>query len=158
MACGAWPERVHGRCGRELADLAAGGQDTMARLQGPRVLLPQRCGCADDGCHSTDTLRHELRAEATPAACARRVGTPPSARAPPPRRCRPHPAPRKSPSWILTPPRRLADGHRAAQDATLARWLELAGTRTLVRQLGDMLTHRQGSKLPARPGPPGRGL
>ena len=53
-------------------------------------------------------------------------------------------------SWILTPPGNLPDEHRAALAAITARCPELDATRTLVRQFAGMLTHRQGSKLPAR--------
>jgi hypothetical protein len=51
-------------------------------------------------------------------------------------------------AWILTPPAKLTDEQRAGLDAIIARCPELAATRTLVRQFGDMLTHRQGTKLP----------
>jgi transposase len=51
-------------------------------------------------------------------------------------------------AWILTPPGKLTDEQRAGLAANLARCPELAATRTLVRQFADMLTHRQGSKLP----------
>jgi hypothetical protein len=46
------------------------------------------------------------------------------------------------------PPGPLTDEHRAALDAINAPLPELTATRTLVGQFGDMLTHRQGSKLP----------
>jgi transposase len=32
-ACGAWSERVHSRYERRLADIAAGGQETLGHLQ-----------------------------------------------------------------------------------------------------------------------------
>jgi hypothetical protein len=51
-------------------------------------------------------------------------------------------------AWILTPPGKLTDEHRAALDAIIACCPELAATRTVVRQFADMLTHRQGGKLP----------
>jgi hypothetical protein len=46
------------------------------------------------------------------------------------------------------PPGRLTAEHRVGLDAIIARCPELAATRTLVCQFADMLTHRQGSKLP----------
>jgi transposase len=51
-------------------------------------------------------------------------------------------------SWILTPPGDLTTGHHDALAVITARCPELDATRILVRQLADMLTHRQGSKLP----------
>jgi transposase len=44
--------------------------------------------------------------------------------------------------------RRQPAPHRDALAAITARCPELDAARTLVRQFGDMLTHRQGSKLP----------
>jgi transposase len=50
--------------------------------------------------------------------------------------------------WILTPHGKLTDDYHAVLNAITARRPELDATRTLVRQFADMLTRRQGSKLP----------
>jgi transposase len=103
----------------------------------------------EDGCHSTDQLHAELRARGYRGSLRtlrRRTATLRQGTATPARP--PAPGSKKVAAWILTPPGRLTDEHRAALDAILARCPELAATRTLVRQFGDMLTHRQGSKLP----------
>jgi len=104
----------------------------------------------EEGCHSTDKLNEELRARGYrgslrtlrrhTAVLRQRAAAP----APPP-----VPGSRKVARWILTPPGNLSADHRTALAAITARCPELDATRTLVRQFGDMLTHRHGSKLPA---------
>jgi transposase len=103
----------------------------------------------DAGCHSTDQLHEELRARGYrgslrtlrrhTAALRQGAVTPAQPAAP---------ASKKVAAWILTPPGKLTDEQRAGLAAILARCPELDATRTLVRQFADMLTHRQGSKLP----------
>jgi hypothetical protein len=51
--------------------------------------------------------------------------------------------------WILTPPGKLTDGHRAALAQITARCEELAVTRGLVREFAEMLCHRHGEHLEA---------
>jgi transposase len=51
-------------------------------------------------------------------------------------------------AWILTPPGKLTDEYHAVLNPITARCPELDATRTLVCQFADVLTHRQGSKLP----------
>jgi transposase len=102
-----------------------------------------------EGCHSTEQLNEELRTRGYRGSlrtlrrhtAALRDGTATPAQPP-------APAPKKVASWILTPPGKLSDQHRVALAAITARCPELDATRTLVRQFADMLTHRQGSKLP----------
>jgi transposase len=60
----------------------------------------------------------------------------------------PAPASNKVDAWILTPPGKLTAEQHATLGAITARCPELAATSTLVRQFADMLTHRQGTKLP----------
>jgi transposase len=104
----------------------------------------------EEGCTSTDQLNEELRARGyrgslrtlrRHTAALRQGNATPAAP--------PAPASKKVARWILTPPGNLTAGHSAALAAITARCPELDATRTLVRQFGDMLTHRQGSKLPA---------
>jgi transposase len=105
----------------------------------------------EEGCRSTDKLNEELRARGYRGSlrtlrrhtAVLRQGTATPATPPPP-------ASRKVARWILTPPGNLSADHRAALAAITARCPELDATRTLVRQFGDMLTHRQGANLPAR--------
>jgi hypothetical protein len=86
----------------------------------------------EEGCRSTDTLHAELRARGYAGSlrtlrrhtAALRQGTAAPARPP-------APGSKKVAAWILTPPGRLSDEHRAALDAILARCPELAATRTL---------------------------
>jgi transposase len=118
-----------------------------ARLLDPHLAwLHQRW---DEGCTSTDQLHAELRGRGYrgslrtlrrhTAALRQATITPARLAAP---------ASKKVAAWILTPPGGLTAEHRDALDAILARCPELAATSTLVRQFADMLTHRQGSKLP----------
>jgi hypothetical protein len=103
----------------------------------------------EEGSRSTDQPHAELRARGYAGSlrtlrrhtAARRENAAIPARPP-------VPGSKKVASWILTPPGRLTDEHRASLDAVIGRCPELAATRTLVRQFGDMLTNRQGDKLP----------
>jgi transposase len=129
-------------------DLCSGTRVTRTSLLGTHLpYLHQRW---EEGCTSTETLNEELRARGYAGslrtlrrhtAALRHAATAP---APPPA-----PAPKKVASWILTPPGNLPDDNKAALAAITARCPELDATRTLVRQFADMLTHRQGGKLPA---------
>lgn len=115
-------------------------------LDSHRRYLHQRW---EEGCTSTGQLLTELRARGYTGSlrtlrrhtAALRQGT---ARPTQP----PAPASKKVARWILTPPGRLSGEHRDALAAITGRCPELAATQTLVRQFADMLTHRQGSKLP----------
>jgi transposase len=103
----------------------------------------------EEGCTSTDQLHAELRARGYrgslrtlrrhTAALRQGAVTPARPAAP---------GSKKVAAWILTPPGKLTAEQHASLDAIIARCPELAATRTLVRQFADMLTHRQGSKLP----------
>jgi transposase len=103
----------------------------------------------EEGCTSTDQLHAELRARGYRGSlrtlrrhtAALRQGTATPARPP-------APGSKKVAAWILTPPGKLTAEQRTALDAITARCPELAATSTLVRQFADMLTHRQGTKLP----------
>jgi transposase len=132
------------------ADPAGLLPDTPARRAGlldPHLaFLHQRW---EEGCTSTETLHEELRRRGYCGGlrtlrrhtAALRQGTVTPARPP-------APGSKKVAAWILTPPGKLTAEQRAGLDAIIARCPELAATRTVVRQFGDMLTHRQGSKLP----------
>jgi hypothetical protein len=133
---------------------ADGAGDFHAETRAPRVgLLNPHLACLhrrwQEGCRSTGKLHQELRARGYRGSlrtlrrhtAALRQGT--ATQATPPA-----PASKKVASWILTPPGKLTDEHREALAAITARCPELDATRTLVRQFADMLTHRQGGKLP----------
>jgi transposase len=129
-------------------DLCSGTRATRTSLLDPHLpYLHQRW---EVGCTSTGRLNEELRARGyrgslrtlrRHTAALRQAATAPARP--------PAPAPKKVASWILTPPGNLTTGHHDALAAITARCPELDATRTLVRQFADMLTHRQGSNLPA---------
>jgi transposase len=131
----------------DAAALLADAPASRAGLLDPHLpYLHQRW---EEGCHSTEQLNEELRARGYRGSlrtlrrhtAALRAGT--AAPAQPPA-----PGSKKVASWILTPPGKLSDQHRDALAAITARCPELAATSTLVRQFADMLTHRQGTRLP----------
>jgi hypothetical protein len=103
----------------------------------------------EEGCTSTDQLHAELRGRGYRGSlrtlrrhtAALRPDTATPARPP-------APGSKKVAAWILTPPGKLTAEQHTALDAITARCPELAATSTLVRQFADMLTHRQGTKLP----------
>jgi transposase len=102
----------------------------------------------DEGCHRTDQLHEELRGNGYRGSL-RTLRRHTAARQDTVTPARPTaPASKKVTVWILTPPGKLTAEHRAALDAITARCPELAATCTLVRKFADMLTHRQGDKLP----------
>jgi transposase len=126
-----------------LADAPASRADL------PDPHLPYLHQWWEEGCTSTDQLNEELRARGyrgslrtlrRHTAALRQAATAPARP--------PAPASKKVASWILTPPGSLTAEDRDALAAVTARCPELAATCTLVRQFADMLTHRQGSKLP----------
>jgi hypothetical protein len=129
-------------------DLCSGTRATRTSLLDPHLpYLHQRW---EEGCHSTEQLHAEIRARGYAgslrtlrrhtAQLRQDTGRPAQP---------PAPASKKVAAWILTPPGNLPDDNRAALAAITDRCPELDATRTLVRQFADMLTHRQGSKLPA---------
>jgi transposase len=123
------------------------------RLTGPGLLGPHQAYLHqrwDEGIRSTQQLHQELRergyrgSERTLRRLTARLRQDTATPAPPPA-----PAARKAASWILTPPGKLADDHRAALAQITARCEELAATRALVREFADMLCHRHGEHLEA---------
>ena len=128
--------------------LISGPRLTRPGLLGPhQAYLRQRWG---EGIRSTERLHQELRERGyrdslrtlrrltAPLRCDTAVPAPP-----------PAPAARKVASWILTPPGKLTDDHRAALAQITARCEELAAARTLVREFAEMLCHRHGERLEA---------
>jgi hypothetical protein len=119
---------------------------TRPGLLGPHLpYLHQRW---DEGVRSTEKLHEELRTRGyhgSPRTLRRHTARPRQDTTPP--APPPAPAAKKVASWILTPPGKLTDDHRAALAQTAARCEELTATRALVREFADMLCHRHGEHL-----------
>jgi transposase len=137
---------------RRYATAATPGQlvpdarTTRPGLLGPhQAYLRQRW---EEGCRSTERLHEELRDRGyrgslrTLRRLTTRLRQDTAVPAPPPA-----PAAEKVARWILTPPGKLTDDHRAALAQITDRCEELATTRTLVREFADMLCHRHGEHL-----------
>ena len=134
--------------------LICGPRLTRPGLLGPhQAYLRQRW---DEGIRSTERLHAELRergyrgSQRTLRGLTAQLRCDTAVPAPPPA-----PAARKVASWILTPPGKLTDGHRAALAQITARCEELNTTRVLVREFAEMLCHRHGG-APGSLGCPGR--
>ena len=128
--------------------LISGPRLTRPGLLGPhQAYLRQRW---DEGIRSTERLHQELRdrgyrgSQRTLRRLTAQLRQNTAVPAPPPA-----PAARKVASWILTPPGKLTDDHRAALAQITARCEELAATRGLVREFAEMLCHRHGERLEA---------
>jgi hypothetical protein len=128
--------------------LISGPRLTRPGLLGPhQAYLRQRW---DEGIRSTERLHQELRergyrgSQRTLRRLTAQLRQDTAVPAPPPA-----PAARKVASWILTPPGKLTDDHRAALAQITARCEELAATRSLVREFAEMLCHRHGERLEA---------
>jgi len=128
--------------------LISGARLTRPGLLGPhQAYLRQRW---DEGIRSTGQLHQELRergyrgSQRTMRRLTAQLRQDTAVPAPPPA-----PAARKVASWILTPPGKLTDDHRAALTQITARCEELKATRGLVREFADMLCHRHGEHLEA---------
>jgi hypothetical protein len=129
-------------------DLISGPRLTRPGLLGPhQAYLRQRW---DEGIRSTERLHQELRergyrgSQRTLRRLTAQLRQDTAVPAPPPA-----PAARKVASWILTPPGKLTDDHRAVLAQITARCEELAATRGLVREFAGMLCHRHGDRLEA---------
>jgi transposase len=128
--------------------LISGPRLTRPGLLGPhQAYLRQRW---DEGIRSTERLHQELRergyrgSQRTLRRLTAQLRQDTAVPAPPPT-----PAARKVASWVLTPPGKLTEDHRAALAAITARCEELAATRGLVREFAEMLCHRHGERLEA---------